>query len=247
MGNPFTMLKHIGLGAGLMYLFDPQLGRSRRARMANQLRGTLNELTDTFDEGVRDIRHRAYGTLAEARSGLTADDADDRVIVERVRSKMGRWVSHPRGIEVSSRGGLVTLRGPILRAEADRLLEVVSGVRGVREVIDRLEVHESPGSHPALQGGSLRPGERAELWQENWSPGTKVMLGTAGAVAGLALVRQSGLMLPALALAGAAWAMSRTEGDPLEQMPDLGELWGGRSRPTLRTEGAPTVREGSMI
>lgn len=245
MINPLSLLKHVGLGAGLMYLFDPQMGRRRRALLADRVRGTLYDLADTVDAGVRDLRHRASGTVAEVRSRLTSDEADDRVIVARVRSAMGRWVSHPRAVEVTSRDGVVTLRGPILHAEADRLLGVVAGVRGVREVVDRLEVHDRAGDHPALQGGRPRPGVQPELWQEDWSPATQVLLGTVGVVAGAALVRRAGLTIPMLALAGAAWVLNRTTGDPLAQLPEIGRLWG--SERGADVSAAPTVRQGDMI
>jgi hypothetical protein len=257
MGNPITLLKGLGLGAGLMYLFDPQMGRRRRVMLGDQVTHLCNEACDLFDEGTRDMKNRALGVAAEARSHLTPDDADSRTIVARVRSAMGRCCSHPRAITVTCRDGAVTLAGPVLASEVDGLLQAVSNVRGVREVVDRLQIHQQPGDHPSLQGGRMQPGERSELWQENWSPATKLMLGTAGAVAGLALIRRSGLMLPALGLLGAAYAVARSEGDPLETFGEWGERavsWGrewmggdtGSEADTLGTGTGPVQRTGSV-
>lgn len=246
MRNPITMLRNVGLGAGLMYFLDPDRGASRRAWLADQARASMNDLYCGIDKGVRDLRNRSFGAVAEARSLLTTDEADDEILVERVRSTMGRWISNPRAISVKCLNGAVTLSGPILRAEADGLLGAVAGVRGVREVVDRLEVHDEAGGHPALQAAATRTGELPEFHQANWSPATKLMLGTAGAVAGLALIRRSGLMLPALAMTGAAWALSRAEGDPLAELADRWREFNGHESEGSH-EGASMAQQGGMI
>lgn len=257
MANPISLLKGLGVGAGLMYLFDPQLGRRRRALIGDQFTHLYHEACDLLDEGSRDLKNRALGLASEARSHLTSDDADDRTIEARVRSTMGRCVSHPRALTVTSRDGIVSLSGPILAPEVDGLLQAAAGVRGVREVLDRLEVHRRPGDHPALRGGTPKTGPTSEFRQQNWSPSAKLMVGTAGAVAGLALLRRSGLMLPAVGLLGAAYAASRSEGDPMEALGDLGrravdwgrQMVGGETESgpePLGTGTGPVQRTGSL-
>jgi uncharacterized membrane protein len=54
-------------------------------------------------------------------------------------------------------------------------------VRGVREVVDQLEVHEQAGHVPSLQGGRAPAGDRVDVLQTNWAPTTRAILGTAGA------------------------------------------------------------------
>jgi len=46
MGRAIAMIKGLGLGAWLMYLFDPDLGHRRRALLRDQLVHTVNELGD---------------------------------------------------------------------------------------------------------------------------------------------------------------------------------------------------------
>jgi hypothetical protein len=190
--HPFTLIKGLGLGAGLMYLFDPQAGRRRRALLGDRMTHLMNEAEGSFRVGARDLRNRARGLVAEADSAFGRDDADDRVIAERVRSKMGRAISHPRAIRVSCVGGHVVLSGPILASEAGRLFEAARSVRGVAGVEDRLEYHDRPGGHPALQGGVTRTGERIEFLQESWSPATRLLLGVAGGMVALKLLKWSG-------------------------------------------------------
>lgn len=168
------------LGAGFLYYFDPVLGNRRRSLVRDQINHAFNKAGDAIDATVRDMQNRAYGLLAEARGSLTSDNAGDEIIVQRVRSKMGRHVSHPSSIEVSARNSVVHLRGPILAHEVDDLVCAVKSVRGVQDVVDDLEVHESVENISALQGGAPRTGEPTDVMQANWSPTTRLLMGAAG-------------------------------------------------------------------
>jgi uncharacterized membrane protein len=70
--------------------------------------------------------------------------------------------------------------GPILAAEAPRLLATIRSVAGVQTIDDQLQVHERAGNISALQGGVQRNGHRFELLQDNWSPTARLMTGSAG-------------------------------------------------------------------
>jgi uncharacterized membrane protein len=170
----------MGLGAGLMYFLDPNLGRRRRALARDQVVSALSRVDDCLDATVRDLTHRAEGLAASARSLFAAGRAPDEVLVERVRAKIGRYVSHPGSIEVTAHNGRVMLRGPVLAREVDRLLSAVAAVPGVAGVENRLEVHEQAGNVPGLQGGRRRPGERPNLLEENWAPATRLIAGSVG-------------------------------------------------------------------
>jgi hypothetical protein len=103
------------------------------------------------------------------------------VLVDRVRSKLGRIVSHPGAIHVTAQNGNVTLSGPVLSAEVPELLVCVNRIQGVNDVTNNLELHDEAGNHPALQGGRERQGDRFEFLQENWSPAARLVAGAAGA------------------------------------------------------------------
>ena len=177
-----SFIQGAGLGAGLMYLYDPDRGKRRRALIRDQVNHLINCTAHYFDTAGRDLSNRLTGIQAEMGAMFTHDDADDRVVVERVRAKLGRHVSHPRAIHVEARDGHVSLSGPILAHEVDGLLSAVHQVRGVRELENRLEPHTSSEHVPALQGGVAPPGERSDLLQENWSPATRLIMGGLGGV-----------------------------------------------------------------
>lgn len=180
MNRAMSIMTGAGLGLGLMYLFDPQEGDRRRALVRDQLARLRNKTRDATGATARDVRHRARGVVAEIRGRFTEGQVDDGVLAERVRSKLGRVVSHPRALDVTATQGRVTLSGPILRDEVDPLLAALRRVRGVREVENRLDVHESADGVPALQGGARRSGERMAVMQEVWAPATRALAGSAG-------------------------------------------------------------------
>jgi hypothetical protein len=137
---------------------------------------------DCMGVTARDFNNRAHGIAATIQSKFTSHEVvDDGVLTDRVRSKLGRIVSHPGAIEVTAENGKVTLSGPILEAEVDNVLSCLKWVSGVNEITNNLEVHKEAGNHPALQGGRERQGHQFEFLQENWSPAARVVAGVAGA------------------------------------------------------------------
>src|SRR5205823_15031872 len=150
MRGRLSLLGGIGLGAGLMYFADPHLGRRRRAAIRDQITHLFSRADDALRCAARDVVGRGYGLAARARSLLTPQEIDDGVLVERVRSHLGRVVSHPKSLQVTARDGTVSLTGPILAHEVDRLIECVRSVPGVCEVENALEMHKERGNISGL-------------------------------------------------------------------------------------------------
>lgn len=138
----WTLLSGIGLGAGLMYLLDPAGGRERRTLVRNKGTQAWSTGSDAVRKTSRHVGNRAKGLAADVSSRLRPEDVQDEVIVARVRSKMGRYVSQPSLIGVVAEDGRVTLTGPVSASEVGPLLGAVRAVRGVKEIDDRLEVQE---------------------------------------------------------------------------------------------------------
>jgi uncharacterized membrane protein len=128
---------------------------------------------------TRDLANRSRGMVAHLRTALRAEQADDDVVVERARARLGRLSAHPSAIEVHCQEGHLRVGGPILAEEADRVLRGLAEVRGVRDVVSGLELHSSPDV-PPLQGGEAQVGPLPELLQERWSPAFRAAAGLAG-------------------------------------------------------------------
>jgi osmotically-inducible protein OsmY len=140
----------LGIGLGLGFagtaLFDPRSGAERRARLRAQAVSRARSLAEGARAKSRDLRARAAGSVHEIKARLGGGEVSDDVLVERVRAQLGRPVSNPRAIHVTAHDGCVELRGVVLASELPALLVRVRRVRGVRDVIDGLEVRDSHGS-----------------------------------------------------------------------------------------------------
>lgn len=181
MNKGLTFGAGLGLGTGLMFLLDPARGRRRRALLRDKGVWAARKTGECWDATTRDLSNRTQGIVSELKSHLSSAPIDNDVLVQRVRAKLGRVVSHPSAIQVTAQNGTVTLAGPILTSEISGLLSTVSGLRGVNDVVNNLEAHESADNHPVLQGGRERQGSRSEFLQENWSPAARLVAGAAGA------------------------------------------------------------------
>ena len=157
MYRMISFIKGAAVGAGFMYFCDPVMGKRRRALVRDQLYHLANKSCNMADAKYRDMQNRMYGTFAEMRSAMRRDEPSDQILCDRVRSAIGRYVSHPASIEVRAQNGVVTLSGPVLAREVDDLLCAAHSVRGVNDVQDRLDIHESPGNVSALQGSGSTP------------------------------------------------------------------------------------------
>ncbi len=142
----------VALGAGLMFLLDPSSGRRRRHLIFDKAMRGRREITEATDATMSRIRNKARGLVAETRSRFSAQDVDDSVLESRVRSSMGHVLSNAGAIAIQARGGVVTVSGPVLASEIDRLLSCISGVPGVHEVRSQLRRQISSDGVSGLQG-----------------------------------------------------------------------------------------------
>jgi uncharacterized membrane protein len=196
-----------GIGAGLMYLFDPASGRRRRALIRDKMIRGIHETRNALDVTARDMKNRTRGLTAEAKHLFSRKEIiEPEVLVERVRAKLGGAVSHPGAIDVDAVDGRIILKGVVLANEIKALMNRVRSVRGVKDVESQLEAHEDPDRVPGLQGEPTRrlAGGRFELLQTNWSPAARFLTGLAGGAVAVCGLRFRGLVGKAATLSGAA-------------------------------------------
>jgi uncharacterized membrane protein/osmotically-inducible protein OsmY len=232
-----TMIAGAALGGMLMYLADPNRGNSRRASVRQKMSHGVREFGCVADKGVRDLRNRTRGILAEVWSSIKAESVPDEVLIDRVRAKIGRAASHPSEIEVTAKNGAITLYGPVLEHEIGHLIAAAHSVRGVHSIENRLEPHKPGDNIPGLEGNSRRRGARFELLQENWAPGTRLLVGTSGAIVLAFPGRNRNIATPARIVGGLMAARAITN-LPLRRL--LGVVPGRR---TIRFQKTMTIHE----
>ncbi len=196
----------------MMYFFDPERGRRRRSLVRDQLIHACAVCERSADVLRRDASNRLHGMVAEVQSLARSGQPADEVLVQRVRSRIGRAVSHPHAIKVDACEGCVILSGPVLAHEVENLMDNVRWVRGVQRVENQLDVHQDAGNVSALQGGVQRYYQPLDIMQENWSPTTRAAVGlaAAGLMTNCMVSRSpSAILLGALGFAMSLQAASR--------------------------------------
>lgn len=194
-----SAIRGFGLGMLAMYLFDPQVGRRRRALVGDRFESTRSRLTHFADTAYRDAVNRGYGIRARLRP-VTGQSrpVTAHQLEERVRALIGRVVRNSHALRVQARDdGTVALSGPVLASEVNRLMSAVWSVRGVTGIEDQLQVHEQPGNVSALQGALAHEGRHGAGMAEMWPPSLRLLAGVAGgalALAGLSRNRPLGML-----------------------------------------------------
>lgn len=145
-------LTGMAVGSFLTFIFDPKYGRRRRVLARDKARKLLSEGKHLSSKKARNMRNRIKGIPSKVSHSFRHNEVDDSVLVERVRSVMGRRVTHPKSVRVEATDGVVTLSGQILSREIGDLIHAIKRVPGVSRLINNLYIHESPEHVPGLQG-----------------------------------------------------------------------------------------------
>jgi uncharacterized membrane protein len=201
-----TMVKTLGLGAALMYLYDPTRGNRRRALIRDRANSLVRQADDGIDVALRDMRNRTRGFLADMMAMVDQENAPDWLLEERVRARMGRNVQHAGSLEVQARDGRVVLTGPALAEDVDRVIKRVASVRGVRGVENQLKVYQNARDIPGLQGESSKRMEKPEWAQQNWSPSLRLVSSVGGGLLAAYGMSRRGLVGMLTGLAGLSLA-----------------------------------------
>jgi uncharacterized membrane protein len=212
MRKRHVLMTGTALGAGLMYLLDPISGKRRRAYTRDKTTHLAREADMIVGRTMRDLRNRYDGLVAETQSLWTGEEVTDDVLADRVRTALGRVISHPGSVEVAAEHGWITLSGAILATDEKPLLHRVLAVPGVQGTQNKLEVYKSAAHISALQGGVPRQ-ERIELMQTNWSPAARllgILGGTAAVLDGFRRRDGAGLVAALLGMGFIARSVTNT-------------------------------------
>lgn len=178
-----NLLIGAALGAGVVYLMDPQSGRRRRAMVRDKVIRATHITRDALEATSRDAFNHGRGVLAAARARWQPQDVPDEVLIERVRAKLGHVCSHPHALQVLVSRGNVTLRGPLLADEAPAVLRTVYRVRGVKALLNQTGLHDTVENVPTLQGDGREAASSLDAVSPNWAPSTRAFVTAAGLAA----------------------------------------------------------------
>jgi uncharacterized membrane protein len=218
--KPWMLLAGLTAGGAALYFLDPVQGPRRRAGIARKAWRAGSSLAGAVSHGLVDTGHRLSGMAHSAWSEWRGGQPEDRVLEERVRSRMGRIVAHPHSIHVAADDGVVTLWGMATTVEARKLVHALEGMHGVKELLDHLELHDTV-EHAASEPCPISWAHQQT--QLNLSPSKRMLLGATGlATAAYGLKRQDSLGY-SLSLLGAGLLAASTMKKNVHSLLALGE------------------------
>jgi hypothetical protein len=133
----------LAVGALAMYYLDPQEGAKRRALLGELLTGGWQQ--HKAERATRRMARRAYHRIPKA------DPQRDAELRDEIREALGRWVAHPRAIDVQVDNGVVRLSGDVLSKEREGLFLQVLKMPGVQKLVNAMTAHDSPQGIATLE------------------------------------------------------------------------------------------------
>jgi osmotically-inducible protein OsmY len=139
------ILRIIGFGAAIgaaVYLLDPDRGRSRRAKLADQASSAARKTGEKIEAQARYQKGVVQGLAHDLTEPFRPEpEFDDDTLAQKVRSEaLGRWQGDKKDIDISVKDGIVTLKGTATEELSAELVDMVGSVPGVRSVEDHLSV-----------------------------------------------------------------------------------------------------------
>ncbi len=133
-----------GLGAALMYFFDPQRGRRRRAVTRDRTAATVRRASDRARKKGRYMEGKAHGLVHEMRGEAPKPSRNDATLKHKIESEVLR--NYDGKINVNVDHGVAVLRGELQQPEQiTKLEEDVARVPGVKSVENLLHLPNTAG------------------------------------------------------------------------------------------------------
>lgn len=166
MKDRFSAILGFAVGALTMYYLDPRAGRRRRALVQDKLVGLGHDAAWYAQaKSRRAIDHlKGWAVTRRFDRHTRTPPLSDQQLHDRIRSRLGRVVSHPRSVEVHVENGAVHLGGHIFTRELDNLLAEVKHVAGVTTVRNELICHDNAVGISELQGHTAPPGRESRAF-----------------------------------------------------------------------------------
>lgn len=176
-GRLVTLFAGAAGGLALAHLLDPDRGRARRARYADQLAALGRRTAERAQRSGRSLKAEAQARVGAQLAGIASRGADsqaaeDATVHDRLESELFRDTKVPKGmININVEEGVAVLRGEVdSLAAAKRLIAKARTVPGVVRVDSLLHLPGEPApaaqprEHPAhATAGPTPAGEEGVL------------------------------------------------------------------------------------
>ncbi len=135
-----------GIGAGLMYFFDPQRGKSRRKEVVKRGAGFSRRLVRRGQRTGQAVASQTYGvTQKVVHRHEEEKDLTDETLAAKVESEIFRDSDAPKGhVNVNVVDGVVYLRGEVQEDLVEELESAARNVSGVKDVENLLHAPGTP-------------------------------------------------------------------------------------------------------
>jgi osmotically-inducible protein OsmY len=141
------LLGLVAFGAALIYFFDPQKGRARRAQVQERINGFFEDRAREAEQVGREAPGQADDLAQTAKDQAEKVEAklDDATLARNVETEIFRGDEVTKDqVDVNAENGKVYLRGEVGKLELIRDLEErARSVQGVQDVENLLR---SPGA-----------------------------------------------------------------------------------------------------
>jgi osmotically-inducible protein OsmY len=128
------------------YLFDPQLGRARRARAKDMLLARVRGTARDLDSQARYAAGAATGKAKRFTSSGGNADLENTALARQVESVIFRPEDAPKGrVSVNAEGSVIYLRGEVeTQEQIEALAHGAGGVEGVEQVRNLMHLPGQP-------------------------------------------------------------------------------------------------------
>lgn len=129
-------------GAAIAYLFDPDRGRTRRARLADQAAARARDTAGAVKAKAEYQKGVAKGIIHDVTEPLRGKETfDDDTLLQKVKSEaLGYWPDS-QDIEVDITDGMVRVSGTVSNeSDREKLIKLIRDVEGVGLIDDRIEI-----------------------------------------------------------------------------------------------------------
>lgn len=132
----------VAIGAAIAFLFDPDRGRTRRAKLADRGTARMREASETVKAKAEYQKGVAKGVIHDVRKSLRREQTyDDATLRQKVRSEALGFAPDNASIEVDIADGTVRVSGSVdNEADRERLFDLIRSVDGVGLIDDRVHV-----------------------------------------------------------------------------------------------------------